>query len=79
MAAGTGELVEIVDVFPYLGALVASDGTSQKEVDRRLGSGWGVMYSLGDRIWRSRYLSRRIKIGVFRQLVLPVLLYSCEA
>ncbi|MEL6725850.1 MAG: reverse transcriptase domain-containing protein, partial [Pseudomonadota bacterium] len=41
VAAGTGELVEVVDVFPYLGALVASDGTSQKEVDRRLGSGWG--------------------------------------
>ncbi len=37
------------------------------------------MFSLGDRIWRSRYLSRRFKIGVFRQLVLPVLLYGCEA
>ena len=79
VAAGTGELVEVVDVFPYLGARVTPDGTSLREVDRRLGLGWGVMFSLGDRIWRSRYLSRRIKVGVFRQLVLPVLLYGCEA
>ncbi len=43
VAASTGELVEVVDVFPYPGALVASDGTSQKAVDRRLGSRWGVV------------------------------------
>ena len=79
VAAGTGELVEVVDVFPYLGARISSEGTSLKEIDRRLGLGWGVMFSLGDRIWRSRYLSRRTKVGVFRQLVLPVLLYGCEA
>ncbi len=37
------------------------------------------MNSLNKTVWRSRYLSRWTKVRVFRSLVLPVLLYSCEA
>ena len=36
------------------------------------------MDSLKKTVWNSRYLSRGTKIRVFRSLVMPVLLYSCE-
>ena len=36
------------------------------------------MSSLGVRVWRSRHLSRRTKVEVFKRLVLPVLLYGSE-
>ncbi len=39
VAAGTGKLVEVVYVFPYLGIQGASDWTPQKKVYRRLGIG----------------------------------------
>ena len=38
----------------------------------------GAMSQLGQRVWRSKYLSRGIKVDVFKRLVLPVLLYGCE-
>ena len=49
------------------------------EVGRRLGLAWGMMNSLKKTVWRSRYLSIGTKVRVFRSLVLPVLLYGCEA
>ena len=36
------------------------------------------MDSLDHAVWRSRYQCRRMKVQVFRSLVLPVLLYGCE-
>jgi len=36
------------------------------------------MDSLNHGVWRCRYLCRRMKVRVFRSLVLPVLLYGCE-
>ena len=58
---------------------MSSDGKSEEDIARRLGLAWGAMSSLGGRIWRSRHLSRRTKVEVFKRLVLPVLLYGCEA
>ena len=73
-----GEQVQVVNSFPYLGSRVSFDGKSDEEINRRLGLAWGVMSSLGVRVWRSRHLSRRTKVEVFKRLVLPVLLYGCE-
>ncbi len=36
VAVGTGELIQVVDVFPYLGALVVFDEIFKKDVDRCL-------------------------------------------
>ena len=74
----SGNLVDVVEVFPYLGSRITSDGSSLKEIDRRLGVAWGVVGSL-KRVWRSRNLSRRSKVEVFKRLVLPSLLYGCES
>ena len=42
----SGNLVDVVEVFPYLGSRITSDGSSLKEIDRRLGVAWGVVGSL---------------------------------
>ncbi len=74
-----GENVEIVDRFTYLGSVIHRSVDCEAEVNRRLGLAYGAMNSLNKTVWRSRYLSRWTKVRVFRSLVLPVLLYSCEA
>ena len=73
-----GGNVELVDRFTYLGSDVHFSAGCLQEVNRRIGKACGVMDSLDRSVWRSRYLSKRTKIRVFRSLVLPVLLYGCE-
>ena len=73
-----GEDVEVTETFTYLGSVFHSSASCESEVNRRLGRAWGAMNSLDGGVWRSRYLCRRTKVRVFRALVLPVLLYSCE-
>ena len=74
-----GEEVEIVEKFTYLGSVVHSSTSCEAEVARRLGLAYGAMNSLDKAVWRSRYLNRETKVRVFSSLVMPVLLYSCEA
>ena len=74
-----GEEVEIVEKFTYLGSVVHSSTSCEAEVARRLGLAYGAMNSLDKTVWRSRYLSRKTKVKIFGSLVMPVLLYSCEA
>ena len=57
----------------------SSTGSCQPEVNKRIGLAYGVTRSLDGGVWRSRYLSRGTKLRVFSSIVLPVLLYSCEA
>ena len=44
-----------------------------------VGLAMGAMKSLDKNVWRSRYLSRRTMVHVFRSPVMPVLIYSCKA
>ena len=74
-----GENVGFAERFSYLGSDVVSSGGSEPEVNKRLGRAMGVMASLDKGVWRCRYLCKRSKVQVFRTLVLPVLLYGCEA
>ena len=74
-----GQSVEFVESFTYLGSVVHRSATCGAEVNRRIGRAQGVMNSLNKTVWRSRHLTRRTKVRVFKSLVLPVLLYSSEA
>ena len=74
-----GEKVEVVEKFTYLGSVVHSSTSCEAEVARRLGLAYGAMNSLEKTVWRSRQLRRKTKVRIFSSLVMPVLLYSCEA
>ena len=73
-----GEDVEVVERFTYLGSDIHVSAGCESEVNRRLGRAWGVIDSLDNGVRRCRYLCGRLKVRVFRSLVLPVLLYACE-
>ena len=64
--------------FTYLGGVVHRSGSSEADVNRRLGLAAGAIASHSKGVWLCRYLCRRTKVQVFRVLVLPILLYSCE-
>ena len=73
-----GEDVEVVERFTYLCSHIPVSAGCEPEVNRCLGRAWGVMDSLDQWVWRCRYLCGRMKVRVFRSLVLPVSLYGCE-
>ena len=74
-----GEDVEVTERFTYLGSDIHISAGCEPEVNRHLGRAWGVMDdSLDHGAWRCRYLCRRMKVRVFKSLVLPVVLYGCE-
>ena len=64
--------------FTFLGSDIHVSAGCEPEVNRRLGRACGVMESLDHGVWHCRYLCGRMKVRVFRPLVLPVLLYGCE-
>ena len=61
-----GEDVEVMERFPHLGSDIHVSAGCESEVKRRLDRAWGVMVSLGDGVWRCRYLCGRTKVRVFR-------------
>ena len=73
-----GEDVEVVERYTYLSSDIHVSAGCESQVNRRLGRARGVMDSLDNGVWRCRYLCGRMKVRVFRSLVLPVLLYGCE-
>ena len=73
-----GEDVEVTERFIYLGSDIHVSAGCESEVNRHLGEAWGVMDSLDHGVWHCQYLCSRMKVQVFRSLVLPILLYGCE-
>jgi len=71
-----GEILEEVDEFKYLGAILTKDGTSRKEVRARISAATAAMARL-QRIWIST-ISTKTKISLYRSLVISILLYGCE-
>ena len=72
-----GEPIDEVDDFGYLGSVIASDGSCDKEVRCRLGKASAVFGRLNS-IWRNKGLSLHIKIRLYKAIVLSTLLYSSE-
>ena len=65
-----GEDVEITERLIYLGSDIDVSAGCEPEVNRCLGWAWGVMDSLDHGVWCCQYLCRRMKVQVFRSLVL---------
>lgn len=73
-----GSLTEQVTNFTYLGSVMSSDGTIDKELGTRVGKAYSAFSSLC-RIWYNRNIRTCTKIRIYRAAVLTVLLYGCEA
>ena len=73
----TGETIENVERFEYLGSPLTWDNNCSEEIKRRIGKATGVLASL-KHIWNSKKLKIDNKIKVLTTCVFSVLLYASE-
>ena len=71
----TGVAIPTKDSMTYLGATVYADGSSKRELSRKLGASWAEFTKL-DRLWKHTTLSRSRKIAVYHAVVVSRLLYG---
>jgi hypothetical protein len=60
-----------------LGTTVTNQNFTQEEIKRRLKSGNACYHSVQN-LLSSRLLSKHLKIGIYKTIMLPVVLYGCE-
>jgi len=68
---------ERVEVFKYLGTNFTYQNSIREEIKCRLRSG-NACYHCVQNLSSSRMLSRKLKIKIYRTIILPVVLYGCE-
>jgi hypothetical protein len=68
---------ERVEEFKYLGTNLTNQNSIQEEVKIRLKSGNACYYSVQN-LLSSSFLSKNVKIRIYRIIILPVVLYGCE-
>ena len=73
-----GETVETVSDFIFWGSQITADGDCSHEIKRRLLLGRKVMTNL-DSILKSRDITLLTKVGLFKAMVFPVVMYGWES
>ena len=73
----TGETVETVADFIFLGSKITADGDCSNEIKRRLLLGRKVMNNL-ESILKSRDITLPKKVCLVKAMVFPVVMYGCE-
>ena len=74
----TGETVETVSDFIFLGSKITADGDCSHEIKRHLLLGRKVMTNLGS-IFKSRDITLPTKVRLVKAMVFPVVMYGCES
>jgi len=69
--------IERVGEFKYLGTTLTNQNSIQEEIKSRLKLGNACYYSVHN-LLSSRLLSKNLKIKIYRNIILPVVLYGCE-
>jgi len=69
---------ERVEVFKYLGTTLTNKNSIREEIKCRLRSGNACYHSVQN-LFSFRLLSRKLKIKIYRTIMLPFVLYGCEA
>ena len=65
-----------MEKFRYLGVTVTNRNDIREEIKRRINMGNACYYSL--KILSSRLLSKKLKVKIYKTIILPVVLYGCE-
>jgi hypothetical protein len=68
---------ETVEQFKYLGTVLTNRNSIQEEIKDRLNSGNACYHSVQS-LLSSNLLSKNTKIKIYRNIILPVVLYGCE-
>ena len=72
-----GENIEDVKEFTYLGSIISQDGGAFSDVKSRIHKANAVFIQLYP-LWKSREITTKTKLRIFRSNVKSVLLYGCE-
>ena len=73
----SGEEMQELDKFNYLGVMISTDGGMREEVARRVLDGrkvWGTMAKL----WNENMISRKLKREYYERVVIPSVVYGSE-
>ena len=71
--------LKVTDKFTYLGSTISQNALSDDEISPRIGKASGSFGILTKRLWSERGVQLATKINVYCAVVLPTLLYRCEA
>ena len=66
------------DSWRYLGTTLTNKNSIQEEIKSRLKVGNACYYSVQN-LLSSSLLSKKLKIKIYRTIILPVVMYGCEA
>ena len=69
--------MESVEEFKYLGTTLTNQNSIQEEIKSRLQLGNACYYSVQN-LLSSSLLFKKLKIKIYRTIILPVVLYGCE-
>ena len=68
---------ENMEKFRYLGITVTNTNDIRDDIQRRINMENACYYSL-EKILSSRLLSKKLKVNIYKTIILPVVLYGCE-
>ena len=74
----SGEAIEQVESFRYLGSVITSTGDCSAEIRSTLGIARSALTSMNN-LWKDRALNKETKVRFMRALVWPVATYGCES
>ena len=72
----SGEEVEFVTSFTYLGSNITNNGNITPEINRRRALAASTMKTLWKPLWRHQSISRETKLRIYNSSVLSILLYG---
>jgi hypothetical protein len=73
-----GMFFEEVTTFKYLGSLITKKNEFGEEIKMRIAVGNRCCYGL-QHLFRSRMVSRMVKIKIYKTILKPVVMFGCEA
>ena len=76
--ANSGETMETVTDFIFLGSKITADGDCSHDIKRCLLLGRKVMTNL-DSIFKSRDITLLTKVCLVKAIVFPAVMYGCES
>lgn len=74
----SGEEVEFVTSFNYLGSIVTNNGNIATEINWRRALAASAMKTLWKPLWKHRSISRKTKLRIYNTSVLSIILYGAE-
>ena len=72
-------MLEVTDHLTYLGSIISSNLTLDKEIDKTIAKAASVMTRLSKRVWPNNQLTSNTKLQVYQACVLIMLLYESES